>query len=104
MIRWFGVPTMAAVLAVTVGASAHDWYTGLKDERGLDCCGGRDCAPVAPEDLRWVDGRPEIRIGGEWWPVPESAFLRAPSPDGLVHACKIASESFVRCVIWPGQS
>lgn len=98
------VPVIGLLLALAAPATAHEWYTGLKDGRGLDCCGGRDCAPVAEEDLRWVGGELEIRIGRDWWPVPRSSYLSTPSPDGQVHACKLAGESFVRCVIWPGQS
>lgn len=99
---------LAAFLAAPL-AAAHEWYSGLQDGRGLDCCDVRDCAPVAEEDYRWIPGSSpgtrtlEIRVAGRWWPVPDTAWIGVEPPDGRPHACKLPAESFVRCVIWPGQ-
>lgn len=35
---------LTALLTMTVPSEAHDWYTGQKNEKGLACCGGYDCA------------------------------------------------------------
>jgi len=92
------------VLALCRGAWPHEWYTGLEDGRGLPCCDVRDCAPVAEGDYRFTGaGKLEIRISRRWWPVVETSWVQVEPPDGRPHACKLASESFVRCVIWPGQ-
>lgn len=94
-------------LATATPAFAHDWYSDLSDGRGLNCCGGNDCMPIAPEDVRQGDGGVEALYGGEWWPVgpPDNrrqGILPLISPDGLPHACKMVSEPFIRCLILPG--
>lgn len=92
-----------SVLLLAAPAVAHEWYSGLTDQRGLGCCDVRDCAEVADGDWRYVNGALEIRVGRDWWPVPDTAWVGVEPPDGRPHACKLASESFIRCVIWPGQ-
>ena len=98
----------AVSLFMTMPAAAHEWYSGLTDQRGLGCCDVRDCAEVAEGDWRWVPRSSagmnlEIRVTGKWWPVPDTAWVGVEPPDGRPHACKLPAESFIRCVIWPGQ-
>ena len=80
----------AAVLAVAlVGlstpVSSHDWYTGLKNEVGQVCCGGKDCAPLAEGD---VIERPDgFLIRSRQVLVPFSRAHPSLEEDGLYHAC-----------------
>ena len=91
-------------VALAAGESAsHEWYSDLTDQRGRNCCNVADCAPVAPEDYRYTDRGLGIRRDGDWWPVPPGAWVGVEPPDGLPHACKVRSENYIRCVIWPGR-
>lgn len=90
----------AALLIAALPATAHDWYTGLKNAHGQDCCGGRDCAPVPPGMARrGADGSIEIQYKGRWERVPKENVLDMTSPDGRMHACIVDNE--VRCLILP---
>lgn len=69
---------LALVLLLLAGeASSHDWYDS-------DCCSGRDCAPVAYEDVE------QLSDGG-WRYVPLNVkFTRGqvrPSKDNHFHVC-----------------
>jgi hypothetical protein len=93
-------------MSLPVGAQpllAHDWYTGLTNSRGQNCCGGRDCAPVPAGMVRALpDGTLEMLIGVTWRPVPpESVLFNIGSPDGRMHACVVGDE--VRCLIMPAE-
>ncbi len=73
---------LLALLAAPV--SAHDWYTGLS-VNGVECCGGRDCAP---RDSCIIDGAEGlIAPGGRCVPYNPAAVVPTPSPDGLEHGC-----------------
>ncbi len=96
---------MLLSLGMTVGANAaaHDWYTGLRQPgTGISCCGGYDCRPLQPEQIRHVDGRMQFFLDNEWRDVDPWIILERPSPDGRVHACWNAASQRLICVILPG--
>jgi hypothetical protein len=82
---------MLAVLALAFVSSAtraRSFYTGLVNSQGQGCCGGQDCAPVAPADFRrdrWGDY--QIFRDGSWLPVAPENILTIQSLDSRVHAC-----------------
>jgi hypothetical protein len=94
---------LAAVLALAFVSSvtrAHSFYTGLVNSQGQGCCGGQDCAPVAPADFRrdrWGDY--QVFRDGSWLPVAPESILTIQSPDSRVHACVWGGE--VKCLILP---
>src|SRR4051812_3462427 len=87
MLSRFAVPIAAAFagIAALVGgpASGHDIYEGLTNPQGERCCGGKECAPLADDDVEEVTGGFLIRSIGIV--VPYAATQ--PSPDRRFHAC-----------------
>lgn len=95
------MPTLkrACIAAITVlwilPASAHSWYTGLKNEAGEICCSGRDCVELADGDVTEVAGGYAIQSLQATVPY---ARMR-PSPDGKWHACFWGGE--IKCFFGP---
>ena len=89
--------------AAPASASAHDWYTGLRDGTGASCCGGRDCRPVGLCVL--PDREQGLLIAGVCLPIPWDKVLAVASPDGGAHACwqPVGRRPYIRCVILPGE-
>jgi hypothetical protein len=85
------------------GAAAHDWYTGLRQPgTGRPCCGGYDCGPLRPDQIRHADtGHMQFFLDGAWRNVDPAVILERPSPDGRVHACWNATDQQLLCVILP---
>jgi hypothetical protein len=54
--------TLAALLCLTTAASAHSWYSGMRDPifNQTTCCGGTDCAPLPPHAISYFNG--ELRV------------------------------------------
>lgn len=90
---------MMLVLA-SLPASAHSWYSGLRAPGGNICCGGNDCAPMVPGELRKEGEGYAVRHGGKWYSVKMSAVLSTASPDGRAHLCFWGGEP--QCLILPG--
>lgn len=85
------------LILAAVPAQAHDIYTGLKNERGQDCCHNIHCRPVGACIL--PDHHEGVMIGELCTPIPEGALVKEPSPDGNSHACIVGGQ--LRCV-WLG--
>ena len=104
-----------ALVLFSIPAFAHDWYSDLKDARGVGCCSERDCQPVDFCALK--DGRQGLAIASigcvaiDWRKV-----LLIPSPDGRAHVCLGMTFGrdwrpgwtkwlghYQRCVILPGE-
>jgi hypothetical protein len=97
------------VAAAVNSATAHDWYSRLKDANGLTCCNNRDCRPVAY--CACADGGQCIEFDRQCVPIPWDRVLPLASPDGQPHACWWPStpylgttEPMIFCVILPGVS
>ena len=90
------------LLASIAPASAHGWYTGLRDGKGVSCCDNHDCHPVGVCVL--PDRKEGLVIQGACQPIPWDKVLKIASPDGGAHACWyfINGRPSVQCVILPG--
>lgn len=86
-------------------AANHDWYSQLRDHRGVSCCNGDpdhgDCRPVrARQDAH---GNWEAFFGGQWRLVPGSAVLDPASNRNPLeaHICAHRLTNYVYCFV-PG--
>ena len=102
MVRPSLVLLLPLLLASAAPASAHGWYTGLRDGIGRSCCDDRDCRPVGLCVL--PDRREGLLIEGACRPIPWDKVLGVASPDGGAHACWYGRgrRLTVLCVILPG--
>lgn len=91
-----------ALLACAAPASAHGWYTDLRDGKGKSCCNDRDCRPVNQCVL--PDRKEGLLIEGVCGPIPWDKVLGVVSPDGGAHACwnHLNGRANVLCVVLPG--
>jgi hypothetical protein len=90
----------AALGVLSSPASAHSWYGGLRDDRGILCCNERDCRPV---ELCVTNGKTGLLIDpGVCAPVRWGAVLPMAAPDGLAHVCMTKTMD-VRGKVWPWQ-
>ena len=79
--------------------AAHDWYAGQSTPGGLSCCGGHDCRPLKPDEIRLNDhGEIEVLLRDEWWPALDPQWFIGSSPDGSFHACIAPADWQPRCV------
>ncbi len=79
----------------------HHWYLTLRDWKGRPCCDGTDCRPTRS---RYIKGRLEVLVDGEWTKVPAHKILSETSPDLRTHVCSPGPESnyprgFIFCVV-----
>ena len=91
----------ALLAALLAPASAHEWYTGLTNAQGQDCCGGQHGRAVLPGDVLDTPEGLLVRHGEEWLLVPDDAILEEGSPDGMLHVCILGIPPMVRCLIKP---
>src|SRR5262249_28098226 len=93
---------VVVLLLAAPAAQAHDWYTGLKNAFGGDCCGREDWRPAEPGQIRINergDLEVQINMDSRWESVPEYKVLRDRSEDGQSHIC--ASVNQLYCLILP---
>jgi hypothetical protein len=66
----------AGLIALSLVTPVHDWYP-------WDCCSGRDCFAVEPDDL--------VEVEGGWEYLPRKMFFSKdkvkPSQDANFHVC-----------------
>jgi hypothetical protein len=96
---------MIVAPVVSVPASAHEWYSGLRSPSGVACCNERDCRPV-PARVNPRTRREEIWANGAWYPIEYDKVLPFSSPDGGYHACWAypVGRPVFRCIILPGMA
>lgn len=79
----------------------RDPYTGWGRDRGIDCCGGRDCAPAA---LCVVDGKEGWLEEGKCRPLPPERELPLPSVEawqlGELHVCRVWENGEPKVLCW----
>jgi len=91
-----------AILLAAMPVAAHDWYTGMSNWLGQNCCGRKDCHPLADNEIRLNEaGELEIFVRGTWWRAFDERWFMGQSPDSLPHACIAKNDSVPRCV-WIG--
>lgn len=96
--KWWWLLVFLFVVSLLLGiygANAHDSYTGLRNGYGIQCCGGKDCAPY--------DG-PVRQVRGGW--IVNGEFVAddktLPSFDVNYHRCYWGDET--KCFLIPGSS
>ena len=66
------------------------------------CCNMADCRPTS---LRTVDDHYEVKVDGEWTPVPSNTILHITAPDGGAHVCAPPQQppfkGTIYCVVLP---
>jgi len=83
----------------------REFYSKLNrnDGRGT-CCNLMDCRPT---QSRMVGNHYEVKVDGEWTPVPNDRINNVVAPDGGAHVCAPRQEGLnkgvVFCVVLPPQ-
>jgi hypothetical protein len=83
----------------------HDFYSKLQrnDGRG-PCCNMMDCRPT---QSRMVGDHYEVKVDGEWIPVPNDKINNVLAPDGGAHVCAPRqvgpNKGVLFCVILPSE-
>ena len=89
------------------GAGHHSWhqsfYSKLKRNDGYgSCCNMMDCRPT---QSRAIGDHYEVKVDGEWTPVPNDKINNVLSPDGGAHVCAPTqfgpNKGVIFCVILP---
>ena len=81
----------------------RDFYSKLNrnDGRG-SCCNLMDCRPT---QSRMVGDHYEVKVDGEWTPVPNDKINNVIAPDGSAHVCAPRqvgpNKGVVFCVVLP---
>ena len=91
------------------GAGHQDWHQGfcskLKRNDGQGpCCNLMDCRPT---ESRMVGDHYEVKVDGEWVPVPNDKINNVVAPDGGAHVCAPRqvgpNKGILFCVILPSE-
>jgi hypothetical protein len=82
-----GSVILAGVIFMARSAFPQDEYHGLQRADGMNCCGGNDCRPLKPGELRQTNDEWEVLYKEKWIPVLPIAILKNESWDGRDHAC-----------------
>jgi hypothetical protein len=83
----------------------QDFYSKLRrnDGRG-PCCNLMDCRPT---QSRTVGDHYEVKVDGEWIPVPNDKINNVVAPDGGAHVCAPRqvgpNKGVLFCVILPSE-
>ena len=91
------------------GAGHDKWhqnfYSNLKRNDGQgSCCNVMDCRPT---QSRMVSDHYEVKVDGEWVPVPNDKINNVVAPDGGAHVCAPRqvgpNKGVLFCVILPSE-
>jgi hypothetical protein len=91
------------------GAGHQDWHEGFysklkRNDGGGSCCNLMDCRPT---QSRMVGDHYEVKVDGEWIPVPSDKINNVVAPDGGAHVCAPrqigANKGVLFCVILPSE-
>jgi hypothetical protein len=88
------------------GTWHHDFYSKLhRNDELTSCCNDGDCRPT---QSRRVGDRHEVKVDGEWTPVPPNKIVDVIAPDGGAHVCAPVqagwSKGSLYCVVLPPDS
>jgi hypothetical protein len=83
----------------------QNFYSKLKRNDGQgSCCNLMDCRPT---QSRMVGDHYEVKVDGEWIPVPNDKINNVVAPDGGAHVCAPrqvgANKGVLFCVILPSE-
>ena len=84
----------------------EDFYSRLiRKDTKTSCCSLNDCRPT---QSRMVGDHYEVKVEGEWTPVPKEAIQNMMAPDGGAHVCapkqQGSNRGVVYCVVLPPES
>jgi hypothetical protein len=94
---WLCILAVLAIALIATPARPHDWYNGLTNRAGQDCCGGSHCKPI--DDEHRIRETRDAFILDEKWVFPKSEVL--PSRDGHFHACIFGNPPLPKCFLVP---
>lgn len=94
------------VLFFCTPVSAHDWYSGLKNEANQYCCGGNDCAEIGDQYVTPVKGGYEVQVP-DFFGKAVSGFVpniraKPAKQGGNYHMCVVGGD--IRCFFYPAPS
>lgn len=94
------------VLLWSSGAYAHDWYSGITNEKGESCCGGNDCAAIPDEDVTPVPGGYQVHVpnfkGGPVQGFVPNSRAKPAKEGGEYHLCYYGQH--IACFFYPAPS
>ena len=106
LLALLAVLLFVGLYAMTWPAQAHDWFTGLHNEKGELCCGGIDCGAIPEEDVTPVPGGYQVHVPNfKGWPVIGFVpnYRAKPAKEGgEYHLCYWGGE--IRCFFYPAPS
>ena len=84
----------------------EDFYSKLiRKDKKTSCCSLIDCRPT---QSRMVGDHYEVKVEGEWTPVPKDAIQNVMAPDGGAHVCAPrqlgANKGILYCVVLPPET
>lgn len=88
----------------------EEWHgefysTLMRNDTKTSCCDLRDCRPT---QSRTVDGHYEVKVDGQWTPVPPGVIQKVTAPDGGAHVCappqEGANKGVLFCVVLPPEA
>ena len=91
------------------GVGHDDWHRGFysnlkRNDGGGSCCNLMDCRPT---QSRMVGDHYEVKVDGEWVPVPKDKINNVVAPDGGAHVCAPRqvgpNKGVLFCVILPSE-
>lgn len=101
------VLVFVVVALFTTGARGHEhhrhhaeFYSKWKTPHGTSCCNNSDCAPISDKDVRVQGEAIEVRIEGEWTPVPADRIRPYQAPDMNSHLCNVGKHIY--CFVFGG--
>ena len=85
ILLWVSAPAQEGYLGTGHHKWHQDFYSKLKRNDGQgSCCNLMDCRPT---QSRTVGDHYEVKVDGEWMPVPNDKIINVVAPDGGAHVC-----------------
>jgi len=92
------------------GVGHDNWHESfysklIRKDTKTSCCNLSDCRPT---QSRMVDDHYEVKVDGEWLPVPKEAIQNVSAPDGGAHVCAPQqtgrNKGTIYCVVLPPET
>jgi hypothetical protein len=92
------------------GAGHDTWHQSfysklIRKDTKTSCCDLTDCRPT---ESRMVDDHYEVKVDGDWLPVPKDAIQNVTAPDGGAHVCAPKqsgrNKGTIYCVVLPPET
>jgi hypothetical protein len=92
------------------GVGHDSWHESfysklIRKDTKTSCCNLSDCRPT---QSRMVDDHYEVKVDGDWLPVPKEAIQNISAPDGGAHVCAPRQvgrdKGTIYCVVLPPET